>query len=1188
MSNNDNDSHEPAPQTPSRRRGAPTINIDTLMNPPEPDSMPDAKSPVTITIDKAADATPSDYTPSPATPLPSPRSRSSSATLCPPLERFGSMSMATIGEVEAYQARAAGAALGMASDDINMLPVPMMRSRTNSLQSDVTYASSADGSVPASPASRSTQELLKVHNYSSSKDTGRNFSLSPVELDRLMNPKSTAILNEMGGLRGLERGLLTDVKSGLSVDETYFETPPSDGKNVPSRVLAVNEDLNGNEFQQRKDTFGTNRLPQRRTKSIWHLLWLTYNDKVLILLTIAAVISLALGIYQTLTSPPTEPHVQWVEGVAIIVAILVVVIIGAGNDWQKERQFAKLNKKKDDRSVKVRRSGKTMEISVHDVLVGDVMHIEPGDVVPVDGVFIEGHKVKCDESSATGESALLAKTPAVWETSGQTELCEDLKQDPFIISGAQVVDGVGTFLVTATGENSLYGRTLLSLDEEAQTTALQAKLNVLAEQIAKCGLAAGLILFVALFIKFLVGLKGLGSAEEKGQAFLQIFIVAVTIIVVAVPEGLPLAVTLALAFATTRMFKDNNLVRYLRSCEVMGNATTICSDKTGTLTENRMAVVVVALPGQTSYGAEDAVDASLSAVVKGMNAPAKKLLLESISFNSTAFEGEDDSGIAPFVGSRTECALLMFARDFLGMGPVSEERSNAHIVQMVPFKSERKWMAVVVKVGTKYRLYVKGASEIVLAASTGISSETMGSQPMSNEDRLGLERTITAYASRSLRTIAVAYRDLEHWRPVENSASEAENIAAGFNNLTMLRIFGIQDPLRAGVADSVRQCQEAGVCVRMVTGDNLLTAKAIGESCGLYTPSGIAIEGPDFRKLTSDELDRMLPRLQVLARASPEDKKTLVCHLQRLGETVAVTGDGTNDAPALKAADVGFSMGIAGTEVAKEASDIVLLDDNFNSLVRAIAWGRTVNDAVRKFLQFQITVNITAVLVTLVSAIASNNETSVLSAVQLLWVNLIMDTFAALALATDPPPRQILRRKPDPRNAPLISLTMWKMIIGQSTYQLAATLIMNFAGRLIYDVDNPQQLLQLQSLVFNTFVWTQVFNQYNCRRIDNGLNIFEGVHRNVWFLGIQVIIVAGQVLIISVGGPAFSVHPLNGVEWAISLGLGLLSLPLAVLIRLCPAESLLQRFRLPDLGRLWSKIKVRRSVARAPMSAGDV
>lgn len=895
----------------------------------------------------------------------------------------------------------------------NFLSVPGTRSRGSSLESEGSTSSGGETYVQStsSPTDRVSRETTRAVNPimndeealqpdpGTEKDfqvENNKFAFSPGQLNKLVNPKSLSAFHALGGLAGLEKGLRTDRTSGLSVDETTldgtvtFEDAVNSAKAAGSDAFpkqpkavyrsdtqqssATVRQYSDDAYADRKRVFGANVLPAKKAKSIWELAWIAYNDKVLLLLTAAAAVSLGLGIYQSVEAKPGEPRVQWVEGVAIIVAILIVVIVGAANDYQKELQFIKLNKKKEDRRVKVIRSGKTREISVHDVLVGDVLLLEPGDLVPVDGILIEGHNVKCDESSATGESDVLRKVAAD-EAYRAILNNENLsKVDPFILSGAKVSEGVGRFLVTSVGVHSVYGKTMMSLQDEGQTTPLQMKLNILAEYIAKLGLASGLLLFVVLFIKFCAQLGQFDTPDEKGQAFLKIFIVAVTIIVVAVPEGLPLAVTLALAFATTRMLRDNNLVRLLRACETMGNATTICSDKTGTLTQNKMSVVAGAL-GPTfrfsrrdqeasdsqNANSEPAEEMSPQEFVNALSAQTKELLLQSIVVNSTAFEGEEE-GKTIFVGSKTETALLTFARDYLGLGNLNEERSNAEVAQMVPFDSSRKCMAVVVKKSPNhYRMLVKGAAEILLSRSTRLVSDPkkeLADTPMSGEQRLSLETLVNKYATRSLRAIALVYRDFEQWPPRGAPTQEDDRrqavFDAVFKDMVFLGIVGIQDPLRPGVTDSVHQCQRAGVFVRMVTGDNINTAKAIAQEAGIFTPGGVAMEGPKFRKLSSKQMNQILPRLQVLARSSPEDKKILVTQLKKLGETVAVTGDGTNDAAALRTADVGFSMGITGTEVAKEASDIILMDDNFTSIVRAIAWGRTVNDAVKKFLQVRI------------------------------------------------------------------------------------------------------------------------------------------------------------------------------------------------------------------------------------------
>ncbi|KAF4970412.1 hypothetical protein FSARC_2556 [Fusarium sarcochroum] len=1043
-----------------------------------------------------------------------------------------------------------------------------------------------------------TEDMFKVEQ--------NKFAFSPGQLSKLLNPKSLNAFHALGGLNGLEKGLRTDRTAGLSVDEstldgevafhdvapkgtpkhgTAGDTIPETNTEAAVHIPPPDDPNPTGVFCDRKKIFRDNRLPEKKSKSLLEIAWTTYNDKVLILLTIAAIVSLALGLYQTFGGEHEEgePRVEWVEGVAIIVAIVIVVLVGTINDWHMQRQFTRLTKKTNDRMVNVIRSGKSQEISINDIMVGDVMHLATGDIVPVDGIFIQGSAVKCDESSATGESDLLRKTPAadVFDAIQNLDTKEAEKLDPFIISGSKVNEGNGTFLVTAVGVNSSYGRISMALRTEQEDTPLQKKLNVLADWIAKVGASAALLLFIVLFIKFCAQLpNNHGTPSEKGQDFMKIFIVSVTVVVVAVPEGLPLAVTLALSFATVKMLRDNNLVRILKACETMGNATTVCSDKTGTLTQNKMTVVATTLGNATSFGGTDApMDKSLkidqdaitvpniseTEFASGLSQEVKDLLIQSNVLNSTAFEGDQD-GEKTFIGSKTEVALLTYCRDHLGAGPIQETRSSAEVVQTVPFDSKYKYSAIVVKLANgKYRAYAKGASEILLGKCTkildNVSQGEPTSAPLTEADRDMFNLTISSYAGQTLRTIGSSYRDFESWPP-EGAVSQENPRYADFNavhqDMTLVGIYGIKDPLRPTVISALEDCRRAGVFVRMVTGDNIQTASAIASECGIFRPDegGIAMEGPDFRRLPPEELKQKVKHLQVLARSSPEDKRILVRTLKELGETVAVTGDGTNDAPALKMADIGFSMGIAGTEVAKEASSIILLDDNFASIVKGLMWGRAVNDSVKKFLQFQLTVNITAVVLTFVSAVASSSQESVLNAVQLLWVNLIMDTFAALALATDPPTRSVLDRKPDRKSAPLITLRMSKMIIGQAICQLAITFVLNFGGKKLlgwYD-GSERDTKALKTLVFNTFVWLQIFNEINNRRLDNKLNIFEGLHRNIFFIIINLIMIGGQVLIIFVGSDAFEIVRLNGKEWGLSIGLGAISVPWGAVIRLCPDE----------------------------------
>lgn len=804
------------------------------------------------------------------------------------------------------------------------------------------------------------------------------FAFSPGQLGKLINPKNLIAFMALGGLPGLEIGLQSHRRAGLSNDESevsdnitfdqasstvllggqltsnWHRASPSDKQQAPRRSPSrhpQHQDGKVKPFTDRRRVFGDNRLPERKSKSFLQLAWIALQDRVLILLSVAAVISLALGLYQTFGQTQHEgAKVEWVEGVAIIVAISIVVIVGALNDWQKERQFRKLNMKKEDRIVKVIRSGKPITLSVHDLLVGDIMLLEPGDIIAVDGVFIDGDNLSCDESSATGESDLIKKVPA--DTVLRTLLSGDAprttKLDPFIISGAKVLDGVGSFLVTAVGQNSSHGRTMMSLRDDPGLTPLQSKLNTLAGYIAKLGSGAGCFLFFVLLIEFLVRLpKNDDTPEEKGQIFLRILITSITIIVVAVPEGLPLAVTLSLAFATKRMTKENNLVRHLQSCETMGNATVICSDKTGTLTENVMTVVSGALGQRAQFrfsdGNFDSQSESSTAISQqnsrvGMEANStapeheepqqdihvlidqlsktlstqhQDLMKTAIAVNTTAFEVEDE-GKQVFVGTKTESALLDWARRCFALGPIAIERSNHPLERLFPFSSQNKCMGAVITItprggnehNMKHRLFIKGAPEIVLAQckdSLGDLTKAISMLPLSDSHRESIKRAIFDYAARSLRTLAFAYRDFEQWPPQKaprddstNSSSPVE-LGDVFREMTWMGVVGIQDPVRKGVRQAVEDCRTASVSVKMVTGDNIETARAIGRECGILVVTseepGLVMEGQEFRQLSDDEMAVAVKGLRVLARSSPEDKRILVKTLRSLGEIVAVTGD---------------------------------------------------------------------------------------------------------------------------------------------------------------------------------------------------------------------------------------------------------------------------------------------------------
>ncbi|OBZ91341.1 Calcium-transporting ATPase 2 [Choanephora cucurbitarum] len=1035
------------------------------------------------------------------------------------------------------------------------------------------------------------------------------FAFSLDQMSAIVDQKHIEFIEKMNGIENIAKGLHTDLKSGLNHEEgclpyirmLELQNSTKQEASLDSQTLPDSHTLEP--FSQRKNIFGINKLPPVEKVTLVEIMWQSFQDKTLIMLTISAMISLILGIYEDVYTIEYDalgnkmPGVKWIEGVAIIVAVVLVVIVTSVNDYQKERKFQTLNSKKDDRMVLAIRSGQKTAVSVHDVQVGDILALEPGDIICADGIFIEGHNLKCDESSATGESDAVAKdewrhyyqeiqkckssssTLDGFENEFDLHLCKrgsfesDLGEgcpNPFLLSGSKVIEGICTYIVTAVGENSFYGRTLMALRTKDENTPLQDKLDVLATSIAKFGLlTAGSLLFMLIIRSSVEYYKGSLSTVPSDivSHITQILITTVTVVVIAVPEGLPLAVTLALAYATQRMLKDNNLVRVLASCETMGNATTICSDKTGTLTQNKMEVVAGTFGSSFRFlrnpptSRTDLID--IDNVKDELPNSIRNFINQAFAVNSNVFQ---NAGAAnAIVGNKTETAMWNFAREYLKSEPFETLRNIWPIVTVYPFSSSRKAMATVIRIpcpesdGYIYRMHIKGASERLLDMCTHIVSihDPLYSQSyrhdssnydvavrlMTDDNHERMLKVIQSYATRCLRTLAFCYRDFETWP----THAELDNIMET-GQLTLLGIIGIEDPLRPGVTNAVATCQQAGVCVRMVTGDNMLTAKSIARQCGIYSYGTLALDGVTFRNMTREQRLRVLPKLRVLARSNPEDKRLLVQTLRDTGEIVAVTGDGTNDGPALKAADVGFSMGISGTEVAKEASSIILMDDNFESIIKAISWGRCVNDSVKKFLQFQLTINVTAVILTIVSSVVSDKQASILSTVQLLWINLLMDTFAALALATDSPSPDLLRRKPEQRTAPLINKCMWRMVLGQSLYQLVVILIMLYTD--ILGLSNNKAALQ--TMIFTTYVFCQIFNEINCRRIDNQINVFRGIKANKFFICL------GQVLIVQYGGAAFQTVPLNPHLWGLSLLIGATSLPLGAVLKLISSNATTQ------------------------------
>ncbi|GMT07576.1 hypothetical protein PENTCL1PPCAC_29750, partial [Pristionchus entomophagus] len=807
------------------------------------------------------------------------------------------------------------------------------------------------------------EELKKLINDDSISKSEDDYGCSINELRNLMELRSKEALDKIntkfGGISGLCRRLKTDPVAGL----------PNDPDELAKRVRV----------------FGRNEIPPAPSKTLLQLVWDALHDTTLLILMGSAVVSLALSFYKPSNGShhesSTDASANWIEGVAILVAVVAVVMVTALNDWTKEKQFRGLQTKiESEHLFSVIRGGKAVNVVVNELVVGDIGRVKYGDLLPADGVLIQSNDLKIDESSLTGESDLVRKS---------------VDADPMLLSGTNAMEGSGRFVITAVGPNSRTGiiMSLLSersdgskTDEEGEgakdapedaqlaKSVLHAKLSKLAIQMGYVGTVIALLTIAILIVRFCVFEYVIGKQPVKIDDLnhlVHYIIIGVTVLVIAVPEGLPLAITLSLTYSVRKMMLDNNLVRHLDACETMGSATTICSDKTGTLTTNRMTVVQSFINGALNK----------QTLPTGLDDATKALIVEGICVNS----GYSTNVVAPSmpggqrtqVGNRTECALLGFVLDLgTNFNDVRSAHPEESLFKVYTFNSSRKSMMTVIRLANGgYRVYAKGASERILAHSTfilgaGGLAEAFGK----NELTIMTKEIIEPMASEGLRTIGLSYKD---YAPVGEKTRENEEECfseinwkdeeAVSKGMTALAVIGIQDPVRPEVAAAIAKVQHAGITVRMVTGDNIHTARSIANSCGILKPGEdfLALESNEFNERIMNDLgavdqaklDAIWPRLRVLARAQPTDKYNLVrgiidSRLTKKREVVAVTGDGTNDAPALKKADVGFAMGIAGTDVAKEASDIILTDDNFTSIVKAVMWGRNVYDSIAKFLQF--------------------------------------------------------------------------------------------------------------------------------------------------------------------------------------------------------------------------------------------
>ncbi|MFK1970834.1 calcium-translocating P-type ATPase, PMCA-type [Bacteroides fragilis] len=887
-------------------------------------------------------------------------------------------------------------------------------------------------------------------------------------------------------------------------------------------MTAKNDDyfhlgLTDQEVLQSREKYGANLLTPPKRPSLLKLYLEKFEDPVVRVLLIAAVFSLIISVIEN----------EYAETIGIIAAILLATGIGFYFEYDANKKFDLLNVVTEETLVKVIRNGRIQEIPRKDVVVGDIVVLETGEEIPADGELIEAISLQVNESNLTGE-------PVINKTIIEADFDEEATYaSNLVMRGTTVVDGHGSMKVLRVGDATEIGKVARqSTEQTTEPTPLNIQLTKLANLIGKIGFTVAGLAFLIFFIKDVVlyfdfgALNGWHDWLPVLERTLKYFMMAVTLIVVAVPEGLPMSVTLSLALNMRRMLATNNLVRKMHACETMGAITVICTDKTGTLTQNLMQV-----HEPNFYGLKDGG--------KLADDDISRLIAEGISANSTAFLEETGEGEKPKgVGNPTEVALLLWLnsqkRNYL------ELREGAQVLDQLTFSTERKFMATLVKsplIGKKV-LYIKGAPEIVLGKCKEVILD--GRRVDSVEYRSTVEAQLLGYQNMAMRTLGFAFRLVEDNEPDDCVALVSEN------NLNFLGVVAISDPIRPDVPAAVAKCQSAGIGIKIVTGDTPGTATEIARQIGLWKPEDTEhnrITGVAFAELSDEEaLDRVMD-LKIMSRARPTDKQRLVQLLQQKGAVVAVTGDGTNDAPALNHAQVGLSMG-TGTSVAKEASDITLLDDSFNSIGTAVMWGRSLYKNIQRFIVFQLTINFVALLIVLLGSIVGTELP--LTVTQMLWVNLIMDTFAALALASIPPSESVMNDKPRRSTDFIISKAMQHNIFGVGTLFLVVLMAM------IYYFTNADGGMTVQRLTifFTFFVMLQFWNLFNARVFGTTDSAFKGLTKSYGMELIVLAILGGQFLIVQFGGAVFRTEPLDWQTWLIIIGSSSLVLWIGELIRL--------------------------------------
>ena len=822
-----------------------------------------------------------------------------------------------------------------------------------------------------------------------------------------------------------------------------------------SKIAIPREGLSEREVTESRQKYGDNTLTPPRKTSMWQLYLEKYKDPIIQILLVAATISLVLAIVKG----------EYMETIGIFIAIFLATTIGFYFERDAARKFRILTSFNEDQPVKVRRDGHVMNIPRGQVVVGDLVLVETGDEVPADGRLAISSNLQIDESSLTGEQLTSKHADADDSDSGDEAFPKNM-----LLRSTMVMNGMAEFVVTAVGDNTEIGHVARSSNEKTGVkTPLHNQLDRLAKLISKIGITVAVVAFLLFLLHYIITDYDFWHSDDyisKINVVLKYFMMAVTLIVMAVPEGLPMAVTLSLALNMRRMLKSNNLVRKLHACETMGAVNVICTDKTGTLTQNRMNVEEMLTLG-------DSVKDRIT-------------LPMAIALNTTAHIG---------VGNPTERALLEWVQN---EGCDYEQmRRNATVIDSLPFSTERKMMSTTVETGGKRYLLVKGAPEIVMAMCD-----------LSEEERGRAEAFLKEKQQKAMRTLAMAMKEEEE------------------QSMRLQAIAALADPVREDVPEAVEQCHKAGIEVKIVTGDVSGTAIEIARQIGIEPSEGFHITGAEFAALSDEEALERIKSLKVISRARPQDKQRLVQLLQRQGNVVAVTGDGTNDAPALNYAHVGLSLG-SGTSVAKHASDMTLLDDSFRSITSAVMWGRSLYKNIQRFLFFQLVVNVTALLLVLAGSLIGTELP--LTVTQILWVNLIMDTFAAMALASLPPSREVMKDKPRSQDDFIITRPMmWGIIFEGIIFfiVLFAMLIHCFYD----DVEIGVQRHEL-TLFFTTFVMIQVWNLFNAKTLGSNHSAFRYIYRNQGLLIVLVMIMIGQWLIVEYGGEMFRTDGMNWREW---------------------------------------------------------